>query len=80
MCRVMSQLRVTAPAEEGGNQNQGPITPKPVVEFRKVLISRCQKEFEKDRTSENALSDLRKKVDDATTEVCISCIELLIPY
>jgi len=67
MCRVMSQHR--APAGEGANQNQGPTASQTVVVFRKVLLTRCQKEFEKDRTSENVLSKMRKKLDDAKTEV-----------
>ena len=63
MCRVMSQFRVTATgSSEGGNQQQA-------VVFRKVLLTRCQKEFEKDRSSENKLLELRKKVEEAKTAV-----------
>ena len=58
MCRVMSQYRVTGLAGEGAAS-------QPVLVFRKVLLTRCQKEFEKDRASENELSDLRKKLAEA---------------
>ena len=73
MCRVMSQYRVSAPGGEGGNSGQGPATSQVVV-FRKVLLTRCQKEFEKDRTSETNLIKLRQKVEEAKTEVRIGVV------
>ena len=55
MCRVMSsnQLRV----EKAGQQ--------PVLEFRKVLLTRCQKEFEKDKSNEEKLQKLRDDLEAA---------------
>ncbi|CAK8692845.1 unnamed protein product [Clavelina lepadiformis] len=62
MCRTMSQLRITTPATSGQSQQQTAI-----VEFRKVLLTRCQREFEKDRQDEEVLSKLRQKLEEATT-------------
>ncbi|XP_076817515.1 eukaryotic translation initiation factor 4 gamma 3-like isoform X2 [Clavelina lepadiformis] len=62
MCRTMSQLRITTPATSGQSQQQTAI-----VEFRKVLLTRCQREFEKDRQNEEVLSKLRQKLEEATT-------------
>ena len=64
MCRTMSQLRITTPATSGQSQQQTAI-----VEFRKVLLTRCQREFEKDRQNEEVLSKLRQKLEEATTPV-----------
>ena len=65
MCRVMSQHTVSTPTNDDGMQ--APAS-SPVI-FRKVLLTRCQKEFEKDRSTESALDDLRKKVEDAESAV-----------
>ena len=65
MCRTMSQFKVMTPAPSG----QGGAVQTSIVEFRKVLLTRCQREFEKDRANEDKLSDLRKKVDEAKTPV-----------
>ena len=65
MCRCMSQFKVTTPTLSA----QGGVTQTSTVEFRKVLLTRCQKEFERDRTSEDKLSNLQKKVEDAKTPV-----------
>ncbi|CAK8692844.1 unnamed protein product [Clavelina lepadiformis] len=37
-----------------------------IVEFRKVLLTRCQREFEKDCQNENVLSKLRQQLEEAT--------------
>ena len=55
MCRVMSsnQIRV----EKGQQQ--------PVLEFRKILLTRCQKEFEKAGSNEAKLQKLRVEYENA---------------
>jgi len=67
MCRTMSQFKVSTPAPSG----QGGAVQTATVEFRKVLLTRCQREFEKDRANEDKLSDLRKKVEEAKTPVSV---------
>lgn len=68
MCRVMSQFKVstqnTTAAQVAASNPQSS-----TVEFRKVLLTRCQREFEKDRTNEDLLGDLRKKMEEAKTAV-----------
>ena len=73
MCRTMSQFKLMVPgaASQGG-------APTGTVEFRKVLLTRCQREFEKDRTAEDKLSDLRKKVEEEKNPVgFFDCLVLL---
>uniref|UniRef100_H2ZK86 Eukaryotic translation initiation factor 4 gamma 3 n=1 Tax=Ciona savignyi TaxID=51511 RepID=H2ZK86_CIOSA len=70
MCRTMSQFRAPTP-------------PRATFEFRKILLTRCQREFEKDRTNEEVLEELKTKIENASTpeekatltddlEMCIS--------
>ena len=68
MCRTMSQFKVVVPSAAGGK-------PGAPVEFRKLLLTRCQREFEKDRSGETALSDLRKKMEEAKTPVSCSLLQ-----
>jgi len=58
MCRVMSsnQIRV----EKGQQQ--------PVLEFRKILLTRCQKEFEKAGSNEAKLQKLRVEYENAAED------------
>nr|XP_026694997.1 eukaryotic translation initiation factor 4 gamma 1 [Ciona intestinalis] len=55
MCRMMSQFRVSSAPGSGSN----------TFEFRKILLTRCQREFEKDRTNEEALNALKVKIENA---------------
>ena len=41
LCKVMSVIKVEAPAGEDGKAK--------VVTFRRVLLTKCQQEFEKDK-------------------------------
>nr|CAB3241855.1 eukaryotic translation initiation factor 4 gamma 3 [Phallusia mammillata] len=59
MCRTMSQVRIaTSSAANPGS----------TVEFRKILLTRCQREFEKDRANEEALKVLREKFENASAQ------------
>jgi len=58
MCRVMSANRIELRVEKAGQ-------PPPVLEFRKVLLTRCQKEFEKDKSNEEKLQKLRDELEAA---------------
>ena len=65
MCRVMSQFRVAAcGSDECESQQQH-------VVFRKVLLTHCQREFEKDRSANNVLTQLRKNLEEAETVVSL---------
>ncbi|XP_078483479.1 eukaryotic translation initiation factor 4 gamma 3-like [Ciona intestinalis] len=56
MCCMMSQFRVSSAPGSGLN----------TFEFRKFLLTRCQREFEKDRTNEEeALNALKVKIENA---------------
>jgi translation initiation factor 4G len=54
MCKYMSEYKV-------------PVTDKPgeMVSFRKLLLNRCQREFEKDKAEELDLERLQKEIDEA---------------
>uniref|UniRef100_A0A670ZSK1 Eukaryotic translation initiation factor 4 gamma 1 n=1 Tax=Pseudonaja textilis TaxID=8673 RepID=A0A670ZSK1_PSETE len=56
MCRCLMGLKV-------------PTTDKPstVVNFRKVLLNRCQKEFEKDKDDDEIFEKKQKEMDEAAT-------------
>ena len=44
-----------------------PLTDKPneTVGFRKLLLNRCQREFEKDKDEEIDLEKIQKQIDEA---------------
>jgi hypothetical protein len=44
-----------------------PLTDKPseMVSFRKLLLNRCQREFEKDKAEELDMERLQKEIDDS---------------
>lgn len=61
----------------GGRQHSGspllpqlkvPTTDKPTVtvNFRKLLLNRCQKEFEKDKDDDEIFEKRQKEMDDAS--------------
>ncbi|XP_045931395.1 eukaryotic translation initiation factor 4 gamma 3 isoform X1 [Micropterus dolomieu] len=56
MCRCLAQLRV-------------PMTDKPntTVNFRKLLLNRCQKEFEKDKVDDVVFERKQKELDSAAS-------------
>ncbi|XP_072036491.1 LOW QUALITY PROTEIN: eukaryotic translation initiation factor 4 gamma 1-like [Amphiura filiformis] len=51
MCRVLSQIKVPASNASG------------IVQFRTVLINRCQRAFEAEKTEEAHMSEMRKEID-----------------
>uniref|UniRef100_A0A7N8YPJ5 Eukaryotic translation initiation factor 4 gamma, 3a n=1 Tax=Mastacembelus armatus TaxID=205130 RepID=A0A7N8YPJ5_9TELE len=57
MCRCLATLKV-------------PMTDKPnsTVNFRKLLLNRCQKEFEKDKVDDVVFERKQKELDSAATE------------
>ena len=61
LCKVMSTIKVELPSEERGEQK--------FLRFRRVLLTKCQQEFEKDKKEdekrENML-DAIKKMDDVS--------------
>ena len=57
LCRVLSKVSVEV--------GTGPEAKKKT--FRSLLLTKCQQEFEKDKESDDALNELRKKVEEAAT-------------
>lgn len=49
-----------------------PTTDKPTVtvNFRKLLLNRCQKEFEKDKDDDEIFEKRQKEMDDASAVSC----------
>lgn len=54
-----------------------PTTEKPTVtvNFRKLLLNRCQKEFEKDKDDDEVFEKKQKEMDEAATvrEIQLHC-------
>lgn len=52
-----------------GQQLKVPTTEKPTVtvNFRKLLLNRCQKEFEKDKDDDEVFEKKQKEMDEAAT-------------
>ena len=57
LCRVLSKITVEV--------GTGPESTK--KSFRSLLLNKCQQEFEKDKESDETLTELRKKVEEAAT-------------
>ncbi|XP_072111343.1 eukaryotic translation initiation factor 4 gamma 1-like [Mobula birostris] len=56
MCRCLTTLKVPIPDKPGATVN-----------FRKLLLNRCQKEFEKDKDDDAVIDKKQKEIDAATT-------------
>lgn len=80
MCRQMTQIRVTpeviekpkvTPEQSQGTPEQPKVTPEPTtqVEFRKLLLTKCQREFEKEQSDREHLLELKKKMEENTNPV-----------
>ncbi|KAM4589651.1 eukaryotic translation initiation factor 4 gamma 1-like isoform 1-T1 [Fundulus diaphanus] len=57
MCRCLSGLKVITPDKPGANVN-----------FRKLLLNRCQKEFEKDKDDDEIFEKKQKELEAASGE------------
>ncbi|KAJ8320893.1 hypothetical protein KUTeg_002480 [Tegillarca granosa] len=57
MCRYLTQLKVPSETAAGT-----------FVNFRAILVTRCQKEFEKDKDNQIEIDKKRKELDDAKEE------------
>ncbi|XP_047247457.1 eukaryotic translation initiation factor 4 gamma 1-like isoform X4 [Girardinichthys multiradiatus] len=55
MCRCLSGLKVITPEKSG-----------PTVNFRKLLLNRCQKEFEKDKDDDEIFEKKQKELEAAS--------------
>lgn len=68
MCTIHVQLKV-------------PMTDKPntTVNFRKLLLNRCQKEFEKDKVDDVVFERKQKELDSAAS-VCSQWISVTTDY
>lgn len=53
--------------------------PNTTVNFRKLLLNRCQKEFEKDKVDDVVFERKQKELDSAAS-VCALCIYLQFYY
>ena len=58
LCRVLSKVVVEV--------GTGPDVKKKT--FRSLLLTKCQQEFEKDKESDKVISELKKKVEEASLE------------
>ncbi|XP_056906384.1 eukaryotic translation initiation factor 4 gamma 1-like isoform X4 [Takifugu flavidus] len=66
MCRCLIGLRVETSDKTGATVN-----------FRKVLLNRCQKEFEKDKDDDEIIERKRKELDSASEDVKQRLVEEL---
>ncbi|XP_076820846.1 uncharacterized protein LOC143466115 [Clavelina lepadiformis] len=64
VCHMMSQILTTTPSPSASDKYQEQ-TRK--MEFRKLLLMRCQRKFEKNRQKEGILNKLRQKLENATS-------------
>ena len=58
LCRVLSKVSV----EVGADSDEKKKT------FRKLLLNKCQQEFEKDKESDKVIAELKKKVEEAAPD------------
>lgn len=63
MCRCLAMLRVSVPVPLLDKTTQQCTT----VNFRKLLLNRCQKEFEKDKVDDVVFERKQKELDSAAT-------------
>lgn len=55
MCRYLAMIKVASTSKQGE-----------YVNFRAILLTRCQKEFEKDKDSEKEMEERRKVIAETT--------------
>ena len=53
--------------------------PNDMVTFRKLLLNRCQREFEKDKTQEVDFANMHKDIENATS-VRITTVRINRPF
>lgn len=51
--------------------------PGSTVNFRKLLLNRCQKEFEKDKADDDVFEKKQKELEAATTVSCVFLRKIL---
>ena len=58
LCKVMSPIKVEVVSEEGKTRH---------TNFRRMLLTKCQKEFEKDKKDDENLEAMLKEIEKAET-------------
>ncbi len=58
LCKVMSPIKVEYTSEDGKTKQ---------TNFRRMLLIKCQREFEKDRKDYESLETMRKEIESAET-------------
>ena len=58
LCKVMSPIKVEFVSEEGKTRH---------TNFRRMLLTKCQKEFEKDKKDDENLETMLKEIEKAET-------------
>ena len=58
LCKVLSPRKVEWTTEDGTKKH---------TNFRRVLLTKCQQEFEKDKKDDEDVDNMQKAVDDAET-------------
>lgn len=62
MCKELALMKVNTPNEKNASQENG--NPAANVNFRKLLITRCQVEFEKNKTNETQRTEKVKEIGE----------------
>ena len=55
LCKVMSTIKVDGPVDDGKAK---------IITFRRVLLTKCQQEFEKDKKDDEDRDNMLKAIED----------------
>ncbi len=58
LCKVMSPIKVEYTSEDGKTKQ---------TNFRRMLLTKCQRKFEKDRKGDESLETMQKEIESAET-------------
>jgi hypothetical protein len=72
LCKVMSPIKVEIQQEEG--------KPPKVTNFRRMLLTKCQQEFEKDKKDDETLEKMRESIEQAASVSCLTMVKLIPGY
>ena len=65
LCKVMSPIKVEVMMEEGKTKS---------TSFRRMLLTRCQQEFEKDKQDDKTLDKIREDITQAESVSLSRCL------
>jgi hypothetical protein len=64
LCKVMSPIKVEIQQEEG--------KPPKVTNFRRMLLTKCQQEFEKENKDDETVKKMRENIAQAASVSCLT--------